>query len=157
MSVLIEEDIRILIEALDDEYLSYETYDQVIKDFGAIRPFINIRDAEGRHINALIGLFERYGLSIPDNSWAGRVDRYASPEEACKAAVEAETANAEMYDRLLKIAQKPDIITVLKNLQAASQLHHLPAFQRCVERDGSGLGQRRNKRCGKGRPRLRGK
>ena len=64
MSVLNEEEIQILMEALDDEYLAYATYDQVIKDFGPIRPFINICEAEGRHINALLGLLERYGLSI---------------------------------------------------------------------------------------------
>lgn len=153
MSALNEEEIQVLIEALDDEYLAYATYDQVIKDFGPIRPFINIREAEGRHINALLGLFERYGLSIPDNPWPGRVDRYASPLAACKAGVEAEIANGEMYDRLLLNVQQPDIVTVLKNLQAASQLRHLPAFQRSVERGAGGSRQQRDGSCGGGRGR----
>lgn len=153
MSALNEEEIQVLIEALDDEYLAYATYDQVIKDFGPIRPFINIREAEGRHINALLGLFERYGLSIPDNPWPGRVDRYASPQAACKAGVEAEIANGEMYDRLLLNVQQPDIVTVLKNLQAASQLRHLPAFQRSVERGAGGSRQQRDGSCGGGRGR----
>jgi len=150
MSGLNEEEIQILIEALDDEYLAYATYDQVIKDFGPIRPFIAICEAESRHINALLGLFERYGLSIPDNPWPGQVDRYASPEAACKAGVEAEIANGKMYDRLIRSTQKPDIVTVLKNLQAASQLRHLPAFQRCVERGIGGPRQQRDGSCGGG-------
>jgi len=153
MSVLNEEEIQILMEALDDEYLAYATYDQVIKDFGPIRPFINICEAEGRHINALLGLLERYGLSIPDNPWPGRVDHYASAEAACKAGVEAEIANSEMYDRLIRNARKPDIVAVLKNLQAASQLRHLPAFQRCVERGAGGSRQQRDGSCGGGRGR----
>jgi hypothetical protein len=153
MNELNEEEIQILMEALDDEYLAYATYDQVIKDFGPIRPFISICVAEGRHINALLGLFERYGLSIPDNPWPGRVDRYASAEAACKAGVEAEIANGEMYDRLIQNARKPDIVAVLKNLQAASQLRHLPAFQRCEERGAGGLPQQHDGSCGGGRGR----
>jgi len=40
-----------LADALDDEYKSHETYLQVIRDFGAVRPFINIVQAEARHIS----------------------------------------------------------------------------------------------------------
>jgi len=148
MTALSDEEIPILLEALDDEYMAYATYDQVIEDFGPIKPFINIREAEGRHITALLGLFKRYDLPIPDNTWPGRVDHYASVEAACKAGVEAEIANGEMYDRLIGNARKNDIITVLRNLQAASQQRHLPAFQRCVERGAGGGRQHRDGRCG---------
>ena len=140
MSVLNEEEIQVLLEALDDEYKSYATYDQVIEDFGSIKPFLNIREAEGRHINALLGLFERYDISIPDNNWPGRVDRFISQEAACKAAVEAEIANGEMYDRLIRTTQKSEIIAVLRNLQEASLQRHLPAFQRCIQRCNGGRG-----------------
>lgn len=44
-------------DALDDEYKSYATYRQVIADHGPIRPFINIVEAEARHIGALRALF----------------------------------------------------------------------------------------------------
>lgn len=153
MNALTEEEIQVLIEALDDEYMAYATYAQVIEDFGPIRPFINICEAEGRHINALLALFERYGLPIPDNTWPGRIDRYASPDAACKAGVEAEIANGEMYERLIRNVQKSDIVTVLKNLQEASQLRHLPAFQRCVERGTNGPRQPRGGHRGAGRGR----
>lgn len=154
MSELEKEEVQVLVEALDDEYLAYTTYDQVIEDFGPVRPFINIREAEGRHIEALTGLFERYGVPIPENPWPGRVDRYASTGAACEAGVEAEIANGEMYDRLIRNTSKPDIIAVLKNLQAASQLRHLPAFQRCVERGAAGPRHQGEGRCG-GRERRR--
>lgn len=148
MTRLSNEEIPILLEALDDEYMAWATYGQVIEDFGPIRPFINIRDVEGRHIAALLELFERYDLPIPENPWLGKVDRYQSVEAACKAGVESEIANGEMYERLIRNTQKEDIITVLSNLQAASQQRHLPAFRRCVERGVGGSGQHGAGNCG---------
>ena len=52
-------EVDALNEALDDEYQAWATYDRVIRDFGKVRPFVSIRDAEARHIEALAGLFER--------------------------------------------------------------------------------------------------
>ena len=148
MRELNKKELDALHEALDDEYRAWATYDQVIRDFGEVRPFINIRHAEARHIQALCSLFNSYGITVPKNNWPGRVDHYASVEAACKAGVEAEIANGEMYDRLIGNARKNDIITVLRNLQEASQQRHLPAFQRCVERGAGGGRQHRDGRCG---------
>ena len=78
MNNLTESEIRTLHEALDDEYHAWATYDQVIADFGEVRPFSNIREAEARHIEALCTLFARYGLPVPENTWPGRVARYVS-------------------------------------------------------------------------------
>lgn len=149
MNSLTEAEIHVLNEALEDEYLSWATYDQVIADFGEVRPFSNIREAEARHIEALCTLFERYGLAIPENPWPGKVERYASLQGACEAGVSAEIANGEMYERLLGLSQRPDIVMVLRNLQEASQQRHLPAFQRCAQRStggGSGAGRHRGGR-----------
>ena len=147
---LLEAEVQLLREALDDEYMAFSTYDQVISDFGEVPPFINIRDAEGRHIEALCGLFREYGLSIPENTWPGRVKRYPTLRAACEAAVAAEVANGEMYERLLAKTPRPDILGVLRNLQAASQRRHLPAFERCVSQTANAGG------CG-GRGRRRGR
>lgn len=134
MNALSETEICALHEALDDEYRSWATYDQVITDFGEVPPFSNIRAAEARHIEALCTLFTRYGLPVPPNPWSGKVTRYANLQAACEASVKDEIANGEMYARLLKTTQRPDILNVLRNLQAASQQRHLPAFQRCAQR-----------------------
>ena len=139
-------DSRVLCEALDDEYLAWSTYDQVITDFGEVRPFSNIRAAEGRHIEALLELFARYGLSVPKNPWPGKVTRYKSLQEACAAGVAAEIANGEMYERLIQSTERPDILAVLRNLQEASQQRHLQAFERCARRPNGGD-------CGRGRHR----
>lgn len=136
MITLNENEIAALNAALDDEHHAWATYDQVIRDFGLVRPFSNIRDAEARHIDALLVLFERYGVPVPANPWPGRVERYPTLHDACVAAVAAEIANAALYERLLASTTRPDILAVFGNLQEASQQRHLRAFQRCVERRG---------------------
>jgi hypothetical protein len=133
MIELSEKEICVLNEALDDEYRAWATYDQVIRDFGAARPFINIRDAEARHIEALHTLFARYGQAVPENAWPGKIARYGSVQEACEAGVAAEIANGALYERLLDATERPDLLRVFLNLQEASQLQHLPAFQRCAQ------------------------
>jgi hypothetical protein len=99
-----------------------------------VRPFINIRDVETRHIQALCSLFISYDVPIPKNTWPGRVTQYKTLHEACEAGVTAEIENKQMYEKLLKMTDKEDILLVLGNLQEASQERHLAAFQRCVER-----------------------
>lgn len=151
MDELMETEIQALHEALDDEHRAWATYDQVIADFGEIAPFANIREAEARHIEALRTLFARYGLSVPENPWPGKVTRYASLREACEAGVAAEIENAALYERLLASTQRPDILTVFRNLQEASQQRHLPTFRRCVERGGAGSGGGARRRWGQRR------
>lgn len=134
MTELSKTELDALYEALDDEYRSWTTYDQVISDFGEVHPYINIRDAEARHIQALCSLLIAYDITVPENTWMGRVTRYKNLYEACKAGVSAEIENDQMYERLLRSTDRTDILTVFRNLQQASQQRHLPAFQRCVER-----------------------
>jgi hypothetical protein len=142
MNQLSETKIRALNEAIDDEYRAWATYDRVIADFGEVPPFSNTREAEARHIEALCMLLARYGLTVPENPWSGKVGRYASLQTACEAGIAAEIANGEMYDRLLAATQRPDILVVLRNLQEASQQRHLPAFRRCAQEPAGGAGGR---------------
>lgn len=131
-------EIEALREALDDEFRALATYDRVIGDFGPVRPFVNIREAEVRHIAALSALFVRYGIGVPRNPWPGKVGRYASVRAACQAGVAAEIENARLYERLLAAARHADIRAVFRRLQQASQLRHLPAFRRCLARRAAG-------------------
>lgn len=165
MNSLTEKEIRALHEALDDEYKAWSTYDQVLADLGDVRPFSNIRDAEGRHIEALCRLFAHYEIPVPENPWPGKVPRFTRLQEACEAGVEDEIANAELYERLLEATERPDILTVLCNLQEASQQRHLPAFRRCAEGrqgggggkgGGSGQGEGKGRGQGRGRGQQRG-
>jgi hypothetical protein len=149
MTGLTEQEVNALREALEDEHKAWATYDQVVHDFGPERPFINIREAEARHIEALQALFQRYGLEVQENPWPGRVPRYASTREACEAGIEAEVANAALYERLMRSTSREDILRVFDNLRRASQERHLAAFRRCAGR-GAGRGQGRGHGAGRG-------
>lgn len=138
-----------LDEALDDEYKAMATYETAIAAFGPIRPFVNIVEAERRHANALLCLYETYGLEPHPNRWRGKIPRPTDVASACQAAVQAEVENAEMYDRLIASVTQEDVRAVFRALRAASQENHLSAFRRCVAR-GAGAGAGRFGR-GKGR------
>lgn len=133
-----EKTIEALSEALDDEYKARATYQSVIDKFGPVRPFVNIIEAEERHANALLRLFERFGVEPPRDRWAGRIQAPPSLVEACRAGVEAEIENAAMYDRLLAQVSDARAREVLMRLQEASQQRHLPAFRRGAERRSGG-------------------
>lgn len=127
-------------EALEDEYRARAIYRKVIEAFGPVRPFVNIIEAENRHAEALLALFERFGVEPPRDTWPGRVTAPRTLAEACRAAVEGEIENAAMYKRLIGQISDPRASTVMRRLQRASQERHLPAFRRCLERETSGGG-----------------
>ncbi len=130
---LSEDEAVALRAALSDEYKAWSVYDQVIADFGTVRPFTSIQKAEENHIAALMRLFDAYGLDAPANEWPGNVPTYDTLAEACQGGVDAEIANAALYyDELLGMVDNPDIVRVFESLQRASEYQHLPAFQRCA-------------------------
>jgi len=129
---LSESEIEALHMALEDEYKAWSVYDQVIADFGQVRPFTNIRRAEETHIAALVALFQRYGLDVPINEWPDNVPTFETLGQACEAGVQAEIDNAALYDQLFSMVDSPDVIQVFTSLQWASQAKHLPAFERCA-------------------------
>jgi hypothetical protein len=129
---LSESEAEALRIALDDEYKAWSAYEQVIADFGAVRPFTQIQEAEETHIDALVTLFDRYGLEVPANEVAGTIPSFDTLAEACEAGVQAEIDNAALYDQLFDLVDNPDLIQVFTSLQQASETKHLPAFERCV-------------------------
>ncbi|MEJ1996483.1 MAG: hypothetical protein P8X75_14970 [Limibacillus sp.] len=142
-----------MAEALDDEFKAQATYQAVIESFGEVRPFINIVEAEGRHANALLALYHRFGVTPPEDRWAGKVEAPDSIEQACQQAVEGEIENTRMYERLLSEIRHPEVRRVILRLQAASRDNHLPAFQRCLQRftgkrDEQGRGRRLRRQGG---------
>ena len=125
-------EVEALQMALDDEYKAWSVYEQVIADFGAVRPFTSIQKAEENHIAALVTLFDRYGLEVPANEWIDDAPSFDTLAEACEAGVQAEIDNAELYAQLFDMVDNPDIIRVFTSLQRASETMHLPAFERCA-------------------------
>ena len=58
---------QMLTYALQDEYLAQARYTNILWNFGYIRTFAQIKEAEMRHISALLPLFERYQIPIPED------------------------------------------------------------------------------------------
>mgnify|MGYP003574398306 CR=1 FL=1 len=150
---------EVLHEALADEYKARDTYRAIIDRYGPVRPFVNIVEAEQSHIDALLPLFEKYGIPVPPEPDPARIVPPDRLLDACSQGVEAELENGAMYDRLLAATEQADARMVLERLQMASRDHHLPAFQRCVERGGAtaaGRGGGKGSGTGGGRGQGRG-
>jgi len=122
-----------LNQAINDEYKAYSTYEAAIKKLGNVRPFSMIIRAEEQHISALKSIYDKYGLTIPENTLAKKVTAPDTLQQACQTGVDAEIANATLYrDKLLPaVTDYEDITQVFENLMNASQQKHLPAFERC--------------------------
>lgn len=126
-----EKTIGFLQDALADERKARATYEAVIAQFGSIRPFINIIRAEEQHIAMVKALFDKYGVSIPqDTTTVGVLPE--SFAEACQIGVDAEIANDALYQKMIPQIAQEDIKTVFTSLAAMSLQMHLPAFERCA-------------------------
>jgi hypothetical protein len=127
-------DVQIALdEALNDEYKALATYEAVIDKFGSVRPFSMIKGAEEQHIASLKAIYDKYGLKIPENTWLGQIAAPDTLSAACQLGVEAEIANASLYedDLLPVVTDYEDITVVFESLMMASVDKHLPAFENC--------------------------
>lgn len=141
-SGLPSEVIDVMTRAIEDEYLAEATYAAVLEKHGDVRPFSNIIIAEQRHSSLVADLFEKYNLPVPVNTLIGTITAPDTLLASCELGVEAEVLNIALYDDLLPlVADYPDVAEVLDYLQRASEQNHLPAFERCVDRDGSAGGR----------------
>jgi hypothetical protein len=135
-SVAPEEDnpgvLAAMEEAIQDEYRAELIYQKVLDDFGSVRPFVNIINAEVRHSQSLASLYLSRGLPVPESRWSATdIPGYPSVIEACQAGVRAEIENAEIYAKYMDLDLPADVRWVFENNQWASLQKHLPAFQRC--------------------------
>ena len=120
-------------EALRDELRGEAMYSRVLKDHGDVRPFSNVARAERRHAAFLVDLLKARGLVVPAPPAGAEAPAYASVKEACGAAVEFETKNVALYDRLLAVGPLPDDVKrAFDHNRVASLDHHKPAFERCA-------------------------
>ena len=127
-----DEVVAAITAGLQDEHNAYNTYDAIIEQFGEVRPFEIIREAEARHIEALEFIFTRYDVPIPEPVALESVPAFDSLNDACQAGEDAEIANFGLYDEwLATVSDYPDIVQVFTALRDASEFNHLPAFENC--------------------------
>lgn len=114
----------------EGEFAAHALYSAILNKHGQIQPYASIRDAEARHIQALKRQFVKYGVTIPEDKYAGNVVAPATLLEAANQGVESEEKNIAVYDHYLSLVkQYPDLTKVFTNLQRASREAHLPAFK----------------------------
>jgi len=124
-------EVTALTEAINEEYGALNTYQAAISQFGNIAPFSQIARSEQQHVNALARLFTKYGLAVPANPGLANTPTWNAVTDACQTGVDAEIADAALYDELKSSVDNTDILQVFANLQAASLKSHLPAFEAC--------------------------
>ena len=117
-----------LTYAIQDEYLARAEYNRILDENGSIRPFSNIIRAEQTHIDALLPLFDIYGIAAPADEGESRTASVANLTEAYQAGVNAEVNNIAMYETFLDQDLPSDVRTVFESLMHASE-NHLRAFQ----------------------------
>lgn len=115
-----------------DEQHAYAVYASIMEQFGEIAPFVNIQQAEAQHAAAWEFMFERYSIPVPELP-VFDIPRFATVQEACAEAAEAEIANFDLYDAMLAAFEPyPDLYQVTLNLRNVSEFNHLPALQNCA-------------------------
>mgnify|MGYP001554457478 CR=1 FL=1 len=119
-----------LILAIEEEYKARALYEYVIDTFGSEVPFVEIAASEAKHAATLVRQAEKYGIDYPayDPS-VFDFPVFATIEEALQAGVDAEIADAELYDALMATTDRADLLRVYTNLQTASLENHLVSFQ----------------------------
>ncbi len=117
--------------ALLDEHHASAVYTQVMHQFGAVAPFVNIERAERQHAASLASLLTSRGIPVPSAPALTQAPQFSSVSAACAASVDAEVANIALYDELLATSMPADVRRVFENNRRASLENHLPAFARC--------------------------
>jgi hypothetical protein len=120
-----------LQDAILEEYGAYNLYQEVIAQWGSVYPFSQIVRSEQQHINALVTQATKYGIEVPENPGLADTPVFLDLSQACQAGVDAEIADAALYDDLMQGTTHTDILRVYSQLQSASLNSHLPAFQTC--------------------------
>jgi hypothetical protein len=125
---------KMLVYAIQDEYLAHGEYEYVLNKFGDQRPFNNIVEAEVQHIAELKILFGIYKLAVPADTSKDHIIPAASVDEALKIGVQAEIDNIAMYKSFLTNKDLPEDVKSTFNLLKSGSESHLEAFQRNLNR-----------------------
>ena len=129
-----------LREALRDERRAQAFYRAVMARHGAVRPFVNIVEAEARHEDAVASLMRRRGVADTGGDLGALPEVPGTLAACCALAASLERENIAMYDRLLPRVSDAEVQRLFGGLRDASKNNHLPAFERWSTRAGAGRG-----------------
>lgn len=121
----------------EGEYAAAASYAAVIDAFGQVQPYVQIKSAEERHIDALIRQLAGFGIEVPANPYLGNLPAPADLESAARAWATGEVDNVELYDDLLAETTDERLTRVFTNLRRASLEAHLPLFEAAADNGGA--------------------
>lgn len=124
---------KMLVYAIQDEYLARGEYEYVLNKFGDQRPFSNIIKSEEQHIAELKVLFEKYKLAVPEDTSKNHLVPASTVEEALGIGVQAEIDNIVMYNSFLSKDLPDDVKSTFNFLMSGSE-NHLEAFQKNLDK-----------------------
>jgi len=144
VSALTEAEASDLLFMREEEKLAHDVYITLHAEWNA-RVFNNISQAEQRHMNALLGLLDKYGLEDPILGFGKFTDEelqklyddlvatgLQSKLDALMAGALIEEVDIEDIVLATKRTNKTDILNIYGNLVAGSE-NHLNAFVRNIE------------------------
>ncbi len=117
---------------LQREQYALASYQNVVAQLGAVRPFTNVIQGEQQHVATLKALFAEHRLSVPTAAVPGATAP-ATTAQACALGASIEHSLVSLYDEQLpKVASYADVHRALENLRTVSLENHLPAFEKCA-------------------------
>lgn len=126
---LSDAEVKALQRAILEEYRALNLYQAIIEQFGNVLPFSRIVRSEKQHVTALLRQAEKYGVDAPANPGLTSPVTFSTLTEAYQAGIEAEKADAALYDELKSVTNHSDLLAVYTRLQYISLNVHLPAFE----------------------------
>jgi len=112
---------------LTDEYNARAEYQAIVTKFGAVSPYVQLINAETRHIAALSRIYTAFGFALPADNAAAQAVIPSSLEAGYQIGIDAEKANIALYETYLKTDLPDSIERIFTNLQNASE-NHLAIF-----------------------------
>jgi hypothetical protein len=110
-----------------DEYKARAEYQAIVTQFGSVSPYVQLINAETRHIAALSRIYDAFDFVLPSDTGAASVVLPSSLEAGYQIGIDAETANIALYATYLKTDLPVSIERIFTNLQNASE-NHLAIF-----------------------------
>jgi hypothetical protein len=136
LASFVDEDLKLekmLIYAIQDEYLARSEYQYVLDTFGDVIPFKDIMMAEVQHIKDVKILLEKYNLPVPEDLSNAHLIKVEDSNQTFEIGVKAEQDNIAMYQDFLTKDLPEDVSTTFELLMKASE-QHLLAFEKELTR-----------------------
>ncbi len=127
-----------LERSLQDTYQSIAFNSLVLTELGEGSPFLNIIRTDQHYLAAQLALFDKYNVTIPQNTWFDRIDTPESDLDrqlACARGFELKKETVRLYttDLLPVVQDRPDLLKVFTAIANAADELQMPALDACYE------------------------